>query len=381
MKKAALAIIGLLQLANAMATPARQFDITLDGFIKAASIYADTPLASYRNLNLTAPTHALPADLIREEGSRLTFQTQQSRFGIAMAKGPTNGRLEFDFVDFSKASPTTQMVPRVRIASITHRVGSYIIIAGQDWDFFSPIGGVAFNYIGNYYLAGNTGFMRPQLVIMRSQAGIEYGLAVGLAAANPGQVDTDVERGKSPSYAGRLGYVGEDYRVGVSFIYSDLAFYENGRARRDAHGQNLYYEQKFSWGEIRSEVYYGQNLANLGTLSLSWGGPEENVREYGGFISGIVPLNDRHTLIGGAGIARIDNPTSLRPFLLRSDEFIEEMGIRENRLLRLGHKFLISEDLSWNSEITRFQTVIKVDQAAYRRTNAHTIETGLQLRF
>jgi hypothetical protein len=381
MNKAALVIGGLLLLVNAMASPARQFDITLDGFIKAATIFADTPLASYRNLNLTAPTHAIPTALIREEGSRLTFQTQQSRFGIAMAKGPTNGRLEFDFVDFSKASPTTQMVPRVRIASITHRAGAYTIIAGQDWDFFSPIGGVAFNYIGNYYLAGNTGFMRPQLVVMRSENRLEYGLAVGLAAANPGQVDTDVERGKSPSYALRIGYVGDDLRAGLSFIYSDLAFYENGQGRRDAHGQNIYYEQKFSWGELRSEVYYGQNLANLGTLSLSWGGPEADVREYGGFISGVVPVNERHTLVAGAGIARIDNASALRPFLLRSDEFIEELGIRENILFRMGYKFIISEDLSWNSEITRFKTVIKLDQSDYRRTNAHTIETGLQLRF
>jgi hypothetical protein len=363
------------------AAPLSNFIFSLDGFIKAAAIYSDSPMASYQNLNLTAPTHALPASIIREQGSRLSFQTQQTRIGLGMNKGPTIGRLEFDFVDFSKASPTTQMVPRVRIASITHRWDQYILIAGQDWDLFSPVGGLAFNYIGNYFLAGNTGFMRPQAIIMQNTPNWEMGMAIGMAGANPGLVDADLERGKSPSYAFRWGHLGSNYRLGMSFIYSALAFYEAEPRRRDAHGQNIYFEQSFSWGELRSEIYYGQNLANLGTLSLGRGDHEVNVREYGGFISSSVRLNERQSILAGAGFARIDNHMALPPFSMRTDETIENLGIRENQVTRIGHEYRINDDLSVNTEATRFKTVSKIAQGLYKRSFAHTIETGLLLRF
>jgi hypothetical protein len=382
MLRAVLVMGAIFYMAGALiAAPPKKNDISLDGFIKAATIFSDAPMASYRNINLTAPTHALPHSVIREQGSRLSFQTQQTRFGIGIAKAPTTGRLEFDFVDFSKASPTTQMVPRVRVASITHHWDHNTVIVGQDWDFFSPVTGMSFNHIGNYFLAGNTGFMRPQLILMRLQNNLEVGGAVGLVAANPGQVDTNIERGKSPSYSFSLGHRRNDFRLGLSLIYATLSFYEDVQLRRDAYGQNLYFEKKFTRGELRAEVYYGQNLANLGTLSLGWGDNEIQVREFGGFISGLFSLSDKHSLLGGIGMARIDNRTSLRPFSVSSNELIDDLGIWENLVMRIAHKFLINEHISWYTEVTRFNTVIKMNQLAYKRIHAHTFETGLQLRF
>ena len=51
--------------------------------------------------------------------ARSTFQVAQSRFGFTV--DPTadiQARIEMDFIDFSKASPTTAAVPRLRRATV-----------------------------------------------------------------------------------------------------------------------------------------------------------------------------------------------------------------------------------------------------------------------
>jgi hypothetical protein len=95
----------------------------------------------------------------------MSFQTQQSRTGVNLKKDEhLSAKQEFDSIDFNKSSPTTQMNPRVRIA------------------------------------------------------------AVGMAGNNPGTIDSDLERGKSPTYSARASYALPAGRVGASAIYSRLKY-------------------------------------------------------------------------------------------------------------------------------------------------------------
>lgn len=250
---------------TSIATTLNGFDATLYGFVKASSIYATEGLASYNNINLSAPTHAVAQLRSIDKSSRMSFQTQQSRVGVNLKKGDqVSSKLEFDFIDFNKSSPTTQMVPRVRIASVTYAWDNNKVIIGQDWDLFSPVTAYTFDIVGLYFLAGNSGFMRQQAQILNTQGDWEFGAALGMAGNNPGVVDADLEIAKSPTYAVRASRKVPGGRVGLSGIYSRLTYESSNGRTHDAYGANAFYEQVMSRLNLKSEAYYGQNLANLG---------------------------------------------------------------------------------------------------------------------
>jgi hypothetical protein len=355
------------------------FEPSFYGFIKASALYATDALASYNNINLSAPTHAAPQTRSQDEVSRMSFQTQQSRAGVLLTKGDVQGRLEFDFIDFSKSSPTTQMNPRVRVASVSWKTGDFKVIAGQDWDLFSPLMPYTFDYIGAFFLAGNTGFMRQQFQVLKTSGQWEWGGALGMAGNNPGTADSDLELAKAPSYAGRLTYLLEQGRMGISGIYADLKYLSN-QSRHESYGFNLFFENNFSQMTFRSETYYGQNLANIGALSLGRGTDQVDVREYGANLTSQYKVTAINYLFGGVGFAKADNASEVPPFVLNASEIITSPGLTSNFLARVGWEKKITPDLSWINEVTRFETKSKLpskDQLII----AYSLETGIQLNF
>ena len=101
------------------------------GFLRASSIYSSEALASYNNINLSAPTHAATRTASTDKKGRLSFQTQQSRVGFKLKKGDQlSAKPEFDFIDFAKSSSTTQMNPRVRIAAVTYAWENQKVVIG-----------------------------------------------------------------------------------------------------------------------------------------------------------------------------------------------------------------------------------------------------------
>src|SRR5688572_700040 len=91
---------------NAFADPEH---IQVYGFIIPTWTLASGAVASFSQPNSSAyPAAGNPAVDISRDAGRSTFQVAQSRIGIHIT--PTTkarGDLEFDFIDFSKASPTT----------------------------------------------------------------------------------------------------------------------------------------------------------------------------------------------------------------------------------------------------------------------------------
>ncbi len=70
--------------------------------------------------NLSAPTNVSPSSVADSQRGRDSFQVAQSRLGLLIENGRVAAHFEFDFIDFSKASPTTQAVPRLRIANLDY---------------------------------------------------------------------------------------------------------------------------------------------------------------------------------------------------------------------------------------------------------------------
>lgn len=359
------------------------FDLEAYGFIKASSMYADSALASYNNINLSAPTHAAPQTRSQDKTSRMGFQTAQSRLGVNMKKGENlSAKLEFDFIDFNKSSPTTQMNPRVRIAAVTYAWDNKKVVIGQDWDLFSPVTSFTFDYVGLFFQAGNTGFMRQQVQYLQTNGAWEMGAALGMAGNNPGVTDGDLETAKSPSYSVRLTRKLENGRVGISGIYARLKYEANGEngSTHDSYAGNAFYEQIIGSVSVKSEAYYGQNMNNIGTLAIGRGTQRSDAKEFGGTLTASYKVTETNNLFGGVGLARIDNQASLTPFALTANA-ISTPGVASNFLSRVGWEHKITPDFSWVSELSRYETKGKIADNSYQLNVAHSLETGIQLRF
>ncbi|MGE3610416.1 MAG: hypothetical protein AB7I27_12575 [Bacteriovoracaceae bacterium] len=373
----------LLLSSSAFAVTANGFDLTAYGFIKSSAMYSDHALASYNNINLSAPTYAVAQSRGVDKTSRMSFQTQQSRVGANLKKGDNlSAKLEFDFIDFNKSSPTTQMNPRVRIASVTYAWENQKVIIGQDWDMFSPVTTYTFDYVGLYFMAGNTGFMRQQAQYLNTQGDWEFGAALGMAGNNPGAIDADLEIAKAPTYALRATRNLEKGRIGLSGIYSRLNYETSNHTAHDAYGFNGFYEKIYNALSVKSEVYYGQNLANLGTLSIGKGTNSTNIREWGATLTGSYMMYEKNYLFGGAGIAAVTNKDQLSSFALNgTTNVITTTGIKQNFLTRVGWEYRVTDDFSWITEFSRYQTESKLSSSKYHTVVAHSLETGIQLRF
>lgn len=381
-------LAGSLIAGGAQAASVNGFEIGAYGFIKASAMYADSALASYNNINLSAPTHAVAQTRPQDKTSRMSFQTQQSRVGVTFSKEKLSGKMEFDFIDFNKSSPTTQMNPRVRIAAITYqRENGDKIVVGQDWDLFSPVTSYTFDYVGLYFMAGNTGFMRQQAQYLKTVGDWEFGGAVGMAGNNPGVTDTDLELGKSPTYALRATRKLTDGRMGVSAIYSTLHFNTtttSPQVSRDSYGYNAFYEQKVGSFNIKSEAYYGQNMANIGTLAIGKGTALANAKEFGGTLTAQYIVNETDSFFGGVGLAKIDGKAQLTPFApnpASSTAAITAPGVASKFLSRVGYEYKVTPDLSWLSEVSRYETDSKLSDNKYQLNVAYSVETGMQFRF
>ena len=385
--------LALLSLSGlAAAETANGFDLSAYGFIKASAMYTTEAVASYNNINLSAPTHAVAQTRTQDATSRMSFQTQQTRAGVRMKKGEDlSAQFEFDFIDFNKSSPTVQMNPRVRIAAVTYKWNTnHKVIIGQDWDMFSPVTSYTFDYVGLYFLAGNTGFMRQQAQYLYTQGDWEYGAALGMAGNNPGVADKDLELGKSPTYALRITRKFPEGRFGLSGIYSRLSYNQDNAqptqptSTHDAYAGNAFYEQQHGKLSVKSEVYYGQNLANIGALAIGKGTSTSDAKEFGGTLTGTYALTEVHGIFGGVGLAKIDNRSTLAPFApqpFTSSSVITQPGIASNFLSRVGYEYKVTPDFSWITEFSRYETESKLAANDYQLNIVYGLESGVQLRF
>jgi hypothetical protein len=289
-------------------------------WIKPTIVISGSPVESFGQPNASAVTAAgNPVLAAVQDEASATFQVAQSRLGFWFnEKAPIRGQFELDFIDFTKSSPTTGALPRLRIAKVEWAFNdSTVLIAGQDWDLFAPVNPFTVDIVAVAFQAGNTAFMRQQAKLIWHNESLELGGAIGLAGINNAAKALVPEYSRIPTLAGRAAVLfGAAGRIGVSAIATSWRFAPDTPTERKAlaGAVGLYGDvtpaERFN---LRFEAYYGQNFGNLGSLSLGTGRAAEDIKEVGGFLSAKYGFTDAHALYMLAGGAKVLNDEDVVP--------------------------------------------------------------------
>jgi hypothetical protein len=314
---------GVITLAEPVAPAPPSLLDTILGYVrpyatlKPAFIPAATAVESFGQPNASAITAAAnPVLAVRPDSPRLTFQVAQSRFGLSLyEKGIVRGVLEIDFIDFSKASPTVASLPRLRIARIEFAPSDrFSLIAGQDLDLHAPVNAHGSNMVGARFLSGNLGFIRQQVKALGRVGDFELAAAVGMEGANATAKDSAFELSGVPTFAARASWLVAKGRIGVSALGTSLllGMSSPGERRTFAGGVSAFADVTLGRTTLRAEVSVGQNMANIGLISLGYGGAND-VAEWGGFVSARHGFSDLHFVYATAGLMRVINRDAVRP--------------------------------------------------------------------
>ncbi|HTV18780.1 MAG TPA: hypothetical protein VMG12_08920 [Polyangiaceae bacterium] len=351
-------------------------------WIKPTIVLAGSPVESFGQPNASAVTaagnpvlSAFPGAPGTQEEASLTFQIAQSRLGFWFnEKGAVRGQFELDFIDFTKSSPTTGALPRLRIGKVEWALSdSTVLMAGQDWDLFQPVNPYTVDIVAVAFQAGNTAFMRHQAKLIWHNDSLEVGGAIGLAGINNAAKAAVPEYSRMPSFALRAAALfGTAGRIGVSALATSWRFAPDTPAERKAlaGGVGLYGDvtpaERFN---IRFEAYGGQNLANMGSLSLGQGNAAEDVKEIGGFLSAKYGFTDAHAVYGLFGLAKVLNDEDVVPAYAYANVMMGMTpaesaatvagvgpGMTQNMTARLGYQYTLDKMVSVMAEGFFFQS-------------------------
>lgn len=361
----------------------------LYGFLLPTWTLSSAGVESFSQQNGGAYTAAANPVLQRSpDQARSTFQVAQSRFGFTLEPVKSaRGRMEFDFIDFSKASPTTAALIRVRRAVIEADIDdSTMFRFGQDWDLGSPTNPITFNPIGNYFQAGNIGFMRIQAEVIHKSGDFEHALALGLPGSNNNSVDSTLELTVAPTVALRETYKpSANSQTGVSVLASTMRRDTGSSNRIFAGYANAFYEGKTETCELRAEAYVGQNTFNLGSLGLGFGTiGAESVKEAGGYISGRHHLSEKTAIFGGVGAAFVLNPNEMVASYSGTALTNTGPGIERNYTARIGGQWNPIQSLSVFMELAGLATrhhLRPADVGLGKDRSAFLVQSGAMLSF
>ena len=365
------------------------------GFLLPSFTYGTQEVESFSRQNAVAYTAVSnPVLSSSPERSTLTLQLEQSRFGFTIGEGsPTSGTLEFDFIDTSKSQAWVNAYPRLRRAFIEYRLDpENKIQMGQDWDIFSPLMPHTYNLVGHYFESGDVGFMRQQLVWMnQSQEHRQWAIALGMPGSNPTPQFSSKEISLTPTLALRLTEMHSGNRYGFSILGTSLLVNKETGQRLFAGGVNLFLEHRMGAFDLRSELYLGKNLNNLGTHGLSYGEVGHDLAEWGGWVTGLYHVNETFGIFGGMGISKIIHPEKLLPSYTRdattgvASLSTHGPGIEQNGTLRLGLEQALKADLKAYIEGAYLNTIHHLassDQAGVNpRREAVITQVGMMYTF
>lgn len=334
------------------------------GFVRPTVAYANSAVESYGRPNASAPTSAAnPVATADVDNPALSFQVAQSRVGLSIGEGgPVRAKLELDFIDFGRASPTVAALPRLRIASVEWAINPQTsIFAGQMWDVVAPLMPHHNNVVGANFQAGNLGFMRQQLGVRRAFGPVEARLAVGLPGSNNGPTLTDLEFEGLPTFAASFTWrPSTSVMLGASGLATQLRF---GQGHEQVAGVGaIDVEVTAGPMSLRAEGYVGQNAANLGMLTLGLGRADVNVQEAGGWLSAKVTFAQIHAVHFTAGAASVLAPSTVAAGYARATPAAAPArnygspGIEWNAAARLGYALTPVQGLTFSVEPYLFAT-------------------------
>jgi DNA-binding XRE family transcriptional regulator len=339
------------------------------GFVKASVINASNAVNSFNNVNMSAPTSASNKSSITDgKSSRSTFQVAQSRFGLNVeVSKQAIANIEMDFVDFSQSSPTTSSRPRLRTAFVDYYFNKdFFMRIGQDWDTFLGQTPINFNYIANYFNAGNVGFMKNQLKLIKLKDDWEYNFTIAQASKSSSNQDTELEKESSVSFSGYIQKDINGHVINLSAISSEVMI--NG-VKEQASGLGFAFSKSGGFVDVRMEFYTGKGLSHLALLSLP---TSKFVKEYGGYLTTKFTFDSFNVYLG-AGFAKNEDDAS-SAFDNNAGKFTT-MGANKNQVVKMG----ISKTLNktqFFTEFSRFETTYLND-----KSDATVLEAGVVLKF
>ncbi len=362
------------------------------GFLMPMISLATEGVESFSQPNQSAFTAAAnPAVQANRIAARSSFQIAQSRMGFVVKPEPkTSGRLEFDFIDFSKASPTTAALPRVRRALIEHALSETTTLRfGQDWDLVSPLAPHSYNLVGHYFQSGDVAFMRIQAQLLAKSGDWEHAIAIGLPGSNNGAMDGLLELGVMPTFAVRESVkVGVKSKLALSAIATQLR-------RNVANGRQMFAgalmasaETAGEAWELRSEAYLGQNTFNLGMLGLAFGNDTlPAVKEAGAFVTAKYKPDAVWSLFAGVGGSFILDPNAMLSSYTGATPALAGTGpgLERNLTARVGGEYFLTPSLNFFAEFSGLFSRHHLQAAELAKfskdVSSWVMQTGLFLAF
>jgi hypothetical protein len=178
------------------------FPVELYGYLKADAIYNDSQVA-INELTMNAPLETMG------DNDKYSLTAKESRLGANVTGpelpngGKIMGKVEADFFG-DAADATTTSGLRIRQAYVNLRYATWDLLAGQAWDFFSPLNPGTLNF-AVLWRAGNIGDRHPQIRLTKrfKQAN------GGMFGAEVGAIDPKTAQQTNRGYplgAGRVSY-------------------------------------------------------------------------------------------------------------------------------------------------------------------------------
>ena len=367
--------------------------ISIKGFLQLRGVGASEQMQSFSQNNLSAVT-AVAHPFLNEQPKSLrdSFQVAQSRLLIEYRPNEILvGRYEFDFIDFSKSTPTTTAVPRVRRLSIEYRplYSDWHFLFGQDWDLVSPLGPFTYNWVSHAFQAGDLGFMRLEGIALHDlNEQNEIATALAFPKSNTSSTDSLDETSSPPVLELRYRYHTPKLQAGFSGLWTRLKSDPVSQNRFHSWTMNLFVEKTFTETfTLRSEGYAGKNTAGTGLQGLSQAtNAYGNPFEIGGYLSARVKISNKSALFGLMGIAKCIQVNQVAPMYARIPSLTRVSsngpGILWNITTMLGFDHELEPHFRFFAQISAHKTrhaLLPVDRGSVSTMSAGMTELGFQL--
>lgn len=159
---------------QSQAAPAQagaKYPVDLYGFVAAQFFWGTAKTQLYGGLNsMAAQSRVTDKATIAGDNAWFGATPQNSRIGLNWTgskvgeKTYIGGIAEIDFVNvLNTTNYGTSPIPRIRHLSLSLWGDKWLLLAGQNWDIFSPLNTNSLSLGNNIWYQGNMGFRRPQL--------------------------------------------------------------------------------------------------------------------------------------------------------------------------------------------------------------------------
>lgn len=310
-----------------MSSPVAAYEFTFKGLVKTEILHSDAGVASFvgGKYSHVSPTHALRTDdtdpqvATYLDSASTSFQAAQSRFSLNMKHDKARAVFEMDFVDdddgFTNQTALQAQGTRLRLATIYYDASDNVtVFAGQKWSTASGIkSSGSYNWVGNGYGAGNTGFLAMEAGATYKKDNLEVTGALTGKGRNLSSSGINAnELGSMPGIAFDVNYSFDGHKVGVAghfaeINYEDEPTFTTGE-NQDANLYKVYGTFKFGDLSLAAEAYTGESVNNQNALGLAPGSSAAGSFSESGFFTYLTwNIKPGHTAKFGYGTAEVDS--------------------------------------------------------------------------